>query len=699
MRKLEEVLEVYEQRLGETEFLAGNKFTLADLVHLPGTHHVITSDRFAYLYDSRKNVQRWWSKISARDSWQQVLRDMKTVEEQHEHEKQQEHEEKQKQQWLTATSPTFGGRDIRIDPRQHEGTKAQTVLVAPPSIGTVSASIQPGPQDRGTTSDQKPSSSNETKQGGFFTTTEKQPPSSRQTESTTQRTPKSTFFTPPSTPSSAKTHQQTADDKPSSKTDSPTSQRSPEEASDSPHPSDFFKASGRRNEASSLAKPSSQDSPKISRGGEIEKTTAGVSPQDEKPIPSTYTTSNTETPQTPYIKPSEQRGTDTSVGPRPNQKLKSAGPTVSSPSKGDVQDVIDDVDRFSTKRLRAVFNPDIEDSQYPSKQEDIPADPRKHSDLHDRENKSTIQAPYAPSTGQEMSDILPPKQRMTTTGADKPLFDQQVPPGLNTDRLAKTAGVNTGTPEGAAPKTPTDTTNGSAPVQGADPKTIVSGDGQTERSVTKGQIALEDTSRKVPPTDSRSTSASVEEVTLDARVKQGSAGRGGILDVQDTSGDTTEKTVADKGAAEQSPQQTTDALNEVGPTLQGIPANESTKAAPSSHGDTTKKPVVLKRAAEPRSQQTESIKGISPALRGMTTDESTKAATAAPVQAPSSGEQNRPTVPHGGTVDTNRKERVRSPPGDSRGTLPTIPGKTPIPATQLPTASGTEKKMTNLNKY
>nr|CDM81048.1 unnamed protein product [Triticum aestivum] len=74
-RKLEEVLEVYEQRLGESKFLAGNKFTLADLVHLPNTHHIVTSEEFAYLYDSRKNVQRWWNTISARDSWQQVRTD------------------------------------------------------------------------------------------------------------------------------------------------------------------------------------------------------------------------------------------------------------------------------------------------------------------------------------------------------------------------------------------------------------------------------------------------------------------------------------------------------------------------------------------------------------------------------------------------------------------------------------------------
>jgi glutathione S-transferase len=80
-RKLEEVLEVYEQRLSDSEFLAGNKFTLADLVHLPNSHYITSSEDFLYLYDSRKNVRRWWNAISTRDSWQQVLMDLKRVEE------------------------------------------------------------------------------------------------------------------------------------------------------------------------------------------------------------------------------------------------------------------------------------------------------------------------------------------------------------------------------------------------------------------------------------------------------------------------------------------------------------------------------------------------------------------------------------------------------------------------------------------
>ncbi|KAF0898336.1 hypothetical protein E2562_007187 [Oryza meyeriana var. granulata] len=120
-RKLEEVLEVYEQRLGESEFLAGNKFTLADLVHLPNTHHIVTSE-FAYLYDSRKNVQRWWNTISTRDSWQQVLRDMNSVEEEYQMEL-----ERQEEQWQTEPPQTYVSHTIRIDPRKTTGPDSRTV--------------------------------------------------------------------------------------------------------------------------------------------------------------------------------------------------------------------------------------------------------------------------------------------------------------------------------------------------------------------------------------------------------------------------------------------------------------------------------------------------------------------------------------------------------------------------------------------
>ncbi|PAN13628.1 hypothetical protein PAHAL_2G352300 [Panicum hallii] len=141
-RKLEEVLEVYEQRLNDSRYLAGNKFTLADLVHLPNSHYITASDKFVYLYDSRKNVSRWWDEISNRKSWQQVLRDMKRVEEQNRQE-----ELKKQQQQQQKEHPRTSGHPIRIDSRKQIGTEPRTILVPPADSVSSSSIVPPHPTD------------------------------------------------------------------------------------------------------------------------------------------------------------------------------------------------------------------------------------------------------------------------------------------------------------------------------------------------------------------------------------------------------------------------------------------------------------------------------------------------------------------------------------------------------------------------
>lgn len=73
--KLEKVLDVYDKRLGEARFLGGDEFSLADLSHLPNTHYLVTATDTGHLFtsSSRKNVSRWWSEISTRDSWKEVV--------------------------------------------------------------------------------------------------------------------------------------------------------------------------------------------------------------------------------------------------------------------------------------------------------------------------------------------------------------------------------------------------------------------------------------------------------------------------------------------------------------------------------------------------------------------------------------------------------------------------------------------------
>ncbi|EHA8590732.1 glutathione S-transferase F10 [Cocos nucifera] len=72
-QKLDEVLHIYEKRLQETEFLAGDKFTLADLSHLPNVQRLVSNDEYNSLITSRKKLSLWWDVISRRQSWQRVV--------------------------------------------------------------------------------------------------------------------------------------------------------------------------------------------------------------------------------------------------------------------------------------------------------------------------------------------------------------------------------------------------------------------------------------------------------------------------------------------------------------------------------------------------------------------------------------------------------------------------------------------------
>ncbi|XP_077246747.1 glutathione S-transferase F11-like [Tasmannia lanceolata] len=71
--KLVKVLDVYEKRLEESRFLAGEEFTLADLSHLPNTQYLVKVTDRGGLFTSRKNVNRWWEEISSRPSWKKVV--------------------------------------------------------------------------------------------------------------------------------------------------------------------------------------------------------------------------------------------------------------------------------------------------------------------------------------------------------------------------------------------------------------------------------------------------------------------------------------------------------------------------------------------------------------------------------------------------------------------------------------------------
>ncbi|XP_038896329.1 glutathione S-transferase F13 [Benincasa hispida] len=77
LERLGTVLDVYEQRLGGTKYLAGPWYTLADLHHLPCTFYFMKTP-WASMVNDRPNVKAWWDDISSRPAFLKVIEGMST---------------------------------------------------------------------------------------------------------------------------------------------------------------------------------------------------------------------------------------------------------------------------------------------------------------------------------------------------------------------------------------------------------------------------------------------------------------------------------------------------------------------------------------------------------------------------------------------------------------------------------------------
>ncbi|RIA83115.1 glutathione S-transferase [Glomus cerebriforme] len=75
--EINKVLDVYEKLLEGKDYLTG-EFSLADLHHYPYTYYSITSGHGDLWNDSKRpNVARWWKNISERESWKEVVAELK----------------------------------------------------------------------------------------------------------------------------------------------------------------------------------------------------------------------------------------------------------------------------------------------------------------------------------------------------------------------------------------------------------------------------------------------------------------------------------------------------------------------------------------------------------------------------------------------------------------------------------------------
>ncbi|KAL3683353.1 hypothetical protein R1sor_001375 [Riccia sorocarpa] len=72
--KLESVLDIYEKRLSEKKYLAGDFFSLADLSHITYSYYFIKIAGKGAIYDSRPHVKAWIDGIFARPSTQKWLK-------------------------------------------------------------------------------------------------------------------------------------------------------------------------------------------------------------------------------------------------------------------------------------------------------------------------------------------------------------------------------------------------------------------------------------------------------------------------------------------------------------------------------------------------------------------------------------------------------------------------------------------------
>lgn len=70
--QLTTVLDIYEARLAESKYLAGDDYSLADLHHVPIISNLFKT-KIKALFDERPHVGAWAADLLARPAWQKVL--------------------------------------------------------------------------------------------------------------------------------------------------------------------------------------------------------------------------------------------------------------------------------------------------------------------------------------------------------------------------------------------------------------------------------------------------------------------------------------------------------------------------------------------------------------------------------------------------------------------------------------------------
>jgi glutathione S-transferase len=76
VKQLEKVLDVYEERLGNHNYISGDNYTIADISHIPYINQLLRCG-YKELFKSRTNVYKWVKRIIKRENVQYVLSEAK----------------------------------------------------------------------------------------------------------------------------------------------------------------------------------------------------------------------------------------------------------------------------------------------------------------------------------------------------------------------------------------------------------------------------------------------------------------------------------------------------------------------------------------------------------------------------------------------------------------------------------------------
>jgi len=72
LEKVEHILDFYEKRLGEQQYIGGNVFSIADISHVPYIIYLVKSG-YKELFKKRPKVYEWVKRITKRESVKKMM--------------------------------------------------------------------------------------------------------------------------------------------------------------------------------------------------------------------------------------------------------------------------------------------------------------------------------------------------------------------------------------------------------------------------------------------------------------------------------------------------------------------------------------------------------------------------------------------------------------------------------------------------